>query len=346
MLLLTVRFSPDTLADALLSLFVIWTTAAIFFVVGVTCLPVDVPVPATELLPPFEDDYLPQTPATELLPPKFNGDDGLPTLATDLVPPPLPSDATESTSLELKRKNPLALFLINVYAVKNHTAEDDNDVLHNEIIDEVPKDVDEPLAVFLLVVEDKDEDHPVDLDEVAEDLKAEGFDIEKVQYHGQTRIVKVNLESAETLVDAAEIDSSLSNAIQRAAENSEKKSEEKAEEEKRDESKIEQAGKLMKVRRKRHVCLKCMVEEMKAKKFHKGGGGGCNGGCGGGGGYYPAQPVQVQPVYVVPVYGGGGGHKPGGYCNTCAQQQPHYQQGGGQAFAQASAQASASSYGK
>uniref|UniRef100_A0ABD2VT46 Uncharacterized protein n=1 Tax=Trichogramma kaykai TaxID=54128 RepID=A0ABD2VT46_9HYME len=289
---------------------VIWTTAAIFFVVGVTCLPVDVPVPATELLPPFEDDYLPQTPATELLPPKFNGDDGLPTLATDLVPPPLPSDATESTSLELKRKNPLALFLINVYAVKNHTAEDDNDVLHNEIIDEVPKDVDEPLAVFLLVVEDKDEDHPVDLDEVAEDLKAEGFDIEKVQYHGQTRIVKVNLESAETLVDAAEIDSSLSNAIQRAAENSEKKSEEKAEEEKRDESKIEQAGKLMKVRRKRHVCLKCMVEEMKAKKFHKGGGGGCNGGCGGGGGYYPAQPVQVQPVYVVPVYGGGGGHKP------------------------------------
>ena len=73
--------------------------------------------------------------------------DGLPTLATDLVPPPLPEETTKMTeddkALETRqaeeKKLPAILFLINVYALKNQTAEDANDVLHDDVMGEVPE---------------------------------------------------------------------------------------------------------------------------------------------------------------------------------------------------------------
>lgn len=79
---------------------------------------------------PPEDEYGP-IPVTDLMPPEM---DGGPTLATDLMPPPLPEEINE-------RKMPAMLFVINLIAVKNKTAEDSNDVLQNDIIDEVPSEV-------------------------------------------------------------------------------------------------------------------------------------------------------------------------------------------------------------
>lgn len=64
---------------------------------------------------------------TELLPPEV---DSGPTLATDLQPPPLPEQ-------KLRKDVPATLFVINVFAVKNKTAEDSNDVLQDDVIGEV-----------------------------------------------------------------------------------------------------------------------------------------------------------------------------------------------------------------
>lgn len=76
-------------------------------------------------------------------------DDG-PTLATDLVPPPLPSENdshipwldTELTPPEYSWENEeklAMLFLINIFALQNKTDEDSNDVLHDDISEEFGK---------------------------------------------------------------------------------------------------------------------------------------------------------------------------------------------------------------
>ena len=140
--------------------------------------------------------------------------------------------------------------------------------------------------MFLLVVEDEDEDHPVSLDEVARDLEEEGFNIEKVEKDGETRIVKVDLGSIETLMKIPnthdsdkDAKSTVSNAIDKVDSDVELIDDEQPP--------LEESNKLMKIRRKRHICLKCKLEELKASKYAGyGGGGGCGGGCGGGGGGY------------------------------------------------------------
>ena len=153
------------------------------------------------------------------------------------------------------------------------------------------------------------------------------------------------------------------NAIEQIiAEAAEKRAEEATEQPELDDS-----SKLMKVRRKRHLCLKCMLDEMKQYKHQSSGG--CGGGCGGGGGnYYQPQPVyqpvvlepvRVQPVIVQqpvqqrPYYPPPQPQpQPQPTCNVCGGGGGGYGgngggHGGGNSYAQASAQASASasSYG-
>ncbi|XP_058799323.1 uncharacterized protein LOC131668870 [Phymastichus coffea] len=298
---------------------IIATTVALF-TAGVMCLPMD--VPATDLLPP----KMLREPATDLLPAeKENGPvakwmptDNGPT--TDLMPSPLPEGMNE-------KKLPAMLFVINVFAVKNSTAEDSNDVLHSDVIEEVPSEVAVPLALFLLVLEDENENHPVSLDDVARDLEKEGFAVEKIVKNGETGLVKVDLDTFESTV---RIPQGNNNVIEH-------------------ETDIKDSGKLTSVRRKRHICLHCKLDELK-QKIHNKHSGGCNTCGGGGGGGYYAQPVYqpVQPVYqpVVhqPVYQPPPqqNYYPQQGCSTC-NGGGGYGNGGGNAYAQASAQASASS---
>lgn len=135
--------------------------------------------------------------------------------------------------------------------------------------------------MFLLVVEDDDEDTPVSLDEVARDLEAEGFTVERISKDGETRLIKVDLDSAETLV---KVDEQSRNTIEEIVKSG-GTTEEPA---------IEQDGKLMKMRRKRNACLSCKLAELKMKKFHQGGGG-CDGGCGGGN-YYQQRKAEDDCV--------------------------------------------------
>lgn len=96
-----------------------------------------------ELLPPKVDSV--PTLATDLMPPSVSAEmpeNNWP--ATDLVPPLLPEEDTHV------KRVPTTLFLINIYAVKNSTAEDSNDVLHDDVIEEVP---DESSGTLLLITE-------------------------------------------------------------------------------------------------------------------------------------------------------------------------------------------------
>lgn len=88
------------------------------------------PTLATDLMPPSESAEIPEK--------------NWP--ATDLLPPPLPEMKEESHQA---KKAPATVFLINIYAVKNSTAEDSNDVLHDDVIEEVP---DESSGTFLLIL--------------------------------------------------------------------------------------------------------------------------------------------------------------------------------------------------
>ncbi|XP_014214435.1 uncharacterized protein LOC106643707 [Copidosoma floridanum] len=331
-------------------------TAAIVFVAGVTCSPIDVTPPATELLPPKDDssqaiDFDSSTPATDLVAPDV---DMVPTLSTDLLPPKIDSESTYDTtgvasatadnpavpSVDLlppvppslaselspplpspKNKRPATLFLINVFAVKNRTAEDSNDVLHPVIMQEVPDDAtSEPLAMFVLVVEDEDENKPVSLDEVAKDLEAEGFIIEKIGKDGMTSLLKVNLDS---ILEKDDLDSR-KNTINRVKRDLARESE----------GEPEASGKLVTVRTKRHLLEKLL---------QKHGGYGCNGGCGGG--YYPQPPVYSPPVYAPPPPPR---PPPQPYCDPCQNGYGHGGNGGGNGYAsaQATAHATATSYGK
>lgn len=272
-------------------------TAAMLFVVGVASSPVYV-----------------TSPSRELLPPKVPHDT---TLATELMPPPEDQQAQQT---------PFTLFLINVFALKNVTAEDSNDVLQNDILKEVPDDISEPLAVFVLVVEADNETEPVSLDEMARDLVDEGFTVEKIGKDGETHLIKVDLNTFDS---NDELESNADRKI-------EGETEEKA-------SELEQYGKLMKLRRRRSVCVGCDLSRMKRHLHkHRHGYGYDSQPCLTCGGGYPSQPTYPRPQidYIQPQY-----PQP---CNTCGQNGGGgggYGQGNSNAYASASAQASASSYG-
>ncbi|XP_058799324.1 uncharacterized protein LOC131668871 [Phymastichus coffea] len=233
-----------------------WSTVVTIvtvFVASVTCLPMDIEAPATDLLPPKIGNE--PTIATDLLPPvdeygplsitelMTSEIDSGPTLATDLVPPPLPEDINE-------KKVPAMLFIINLIAVKNKTAEDSNDVLQNDFIDEVPDEVAVPLALFLLVVDDEDENSPVSLDEVAKDLEEEGFTVEKVVNNGETRLVKVDIDSVETTVRIPNKNNNFNNFL---------------EEENKNHISLKKSDKIMSVRRKRNIHLYSKLDELKKR---------------------------------------------------------------------------------
>lgn len=139
----------------------------------------------------------------------------------------------------------------------------------------------EPLSMFLLVVEDDDEDHPVSLDEVAKDLENEGFTVEKVVKDGETQLIKVDLESVESHIKVDE-NSTKDDVIEKIIEEAKEKKESDEKKESNEDHPLEESGKLTKLRRKRHICLKCKLDELKMKQTY--GGGGCSV-CGGGGSY-------------------------------------------------------------
>ncbi|XP_033224577.1 keratin, type I cytoskeletal 9-like isoform X2 [Belonocnema kinseyi] len=259
---------------------------------------------------------LPVSPDAEILPPSK---DVLPTLATELMPPPPPKDNGSE-------KSPV-LFLINLFGVKNQTS--DEEVLQDDILSEVP-DISEPLASILLVVGADDEDSPVSLEEVSKDLENEGFQVETLKgKDGEIKVIKVNialddLESTELSEENKDVLSTLRTKREAGQKNFER------------------------IRMKRHLCLKC--------KHGGGGNGGYGGGYGGGngvgGGYnqgYQGQHQGHQGHQGCSTCGGGYQPPPPPQptCNTCGG---GYQQGGGGSYSQSSAQASASSqsgsYGK
>lgn len=131
--------------------------------------------------------------------------------------------------------------------------------------------------MFLLVVEEDEEDKPVSLDDVARDLEDEGFVVEKIRKDGETRLIKVDLDSVESMAKVDESPMDKFYDVKKAIQSGEEK----------EEKPLEETGKLTSIRRKRHICLKCKLDELKQKKYggYGGGYGGCGGGCGGGGGY-------------------------------------------------------------
>lgn len=178
----------------------------------------------------------------------------------------------------------------------------------------------EPLATVLLVLED-DEDEakrqlPVDLDEFAEGLKDEGYNVDKIDHNGKTKVLRMKLakEQARNMVEAAS--------------------------KPRDDDET-------KYRRKRTACLKCGGGGRgwggggwggggyQGGGYYPSGGGGscttCGGGGyypsggGGGGGHYPSGGGGTVVVYYPSSGGGGGGHYPSGGGGGGG----HYPSGGG-----------------
>lgn len=109
-----------------------------------------------------------------------------------------------------------------------------------------------PFATIVLLVEKKNEQSPVKLEDVARDLEEEGFKVERIEKDGDTRVIKVDIEVPEAKVH----------------------------------KKIEDAkysilpSKYTQLRNKRSPCLNCMLHELKGKKY--GSKGGYKGGYGGG----------------------------------------------------------------
>ncbi|XP_031771701.1 cold shock protein 2 isoform X4 [Apis florea] len=196
------------------------------------------------------------------------------TLSTELKPPPYPQKEGEH----------YLLFVINLFGLKNISGETSDEVLENDLLQHVP-DLTDPLATLLLVIQvdenDEDTNESVDLDELAEDLnKEQGFNLEKLNYGGETAILRVKLskEEGEDIFPSK--------------------------------SKLE---KLKKIRNKRTLCLKCGGGGYGGGFGGGYGGGGgkpgcasgsCGGGYPGGGGVYPGGGGYYP--------GGGGGH-PGGH---------------------------------
>ncbi|XP_031771706.1 keratin, type II cytoskeletal 1 isoform X9 [Apis florea] len=224
------------------------------------------------------------------------------TLSTELKPPPYPQKEGEH----------YLLFVINLFGLKNISGETSDEVLENDLLQHVP-DLTDPLATLLLVIQvdenDEDTNESVDLDELAEDLnKEQGFNLEKLNYGGETAILRVKLskEEGEDIFPSK--------------------------------SKLE---KLKKIRNKRTLCLKCGGGGYGGGfgGGYGGGGGkpGCaSGSCGGGGypgGGYPSGGGGYPSGGGGYPSGGGGYPSGGGGCSTCFS--------GGNSYASASANANA-----
>ncbi|EFN79476.1 hypothetical protein EAI_12429, partial [Harpegnathos saltator] len=118
------------------------------------------------------------------------------TLPTDLQPPPIDEKEHHAT-----------VFVLNLYAVKNGSSNEPEEMYQNEIIEAVP-DILEPLATVLLVVENDEEEKEhllVDLDDFAEQLQGEGYKVDKINHNGMTKVLKLRLskEEAQNMVEAA-----------------------------------------------------------------------------------------------------------------------------------------------
>lgn len=83
--------------------------------------------------------------ATDLLPPEVKNGPVVEWMPSEKHQPEIPEEYKEKSidnNNDLnKKKVPAMLFVINVIAVKNSTAEDSNDVLHNDVIDQVPSEI-------------------------------------------------------------------------------------------------------------------------------------------------------------------------------------------------------------
>ena len=111
------------------------------------------------------------------------------------------------------------------------------------------------------------EDTPANLEEVTKDLENEGFKVETIKgKDGKVKLIKVDidlddLESSELSEDKKKEDETeISRILRKKRETGE-------------------TG-IQKIRMRRHLCLKCKLQELHQQKY---GNGGCgNGGCGGG----------------------------------------------------------------
>ncbi|XP_047353325.1 uncharacterized protein LOC124950535 isoform X3 [Vespa velutina] len=189
------------------------------------------------------------------------------TLSLDLVPPMIKDDDDKN----------ITLFIINLYAVRNHSGEASEEVLDNSLIEKMP-DIIGPLATIFLVVEEGEDEKPVDLDEMAKYMEKHGFKMDKIDESGETSVLRTEIADKE-------IDN-VKDILESTVDN----------------SSTEKLSKSKKYRARRMACHKC----------HGGGGGGGRGGGGGygggggGGSYqyydpYGGQTIGVIPVYVVPV---------------------------------------------
>ncbi|XP_016769932.1 heavy metal-associated isoprenylated plant protein 33 isoform X1 [Apis mellifera] len=233
------------------------------------------------------------------------------TLSTELKPPPYPQKEDEHYYM---------LFVINLFGVKNVSGETSDEIFENDVLHHVPQLTD-PLATLLLVIDidenDEDTDKVVDLDELADELGNEDFNVEKINYGGETKLLRLKLskEEGEGIFPSK--------------------------------SKLE---KLKKIRNKRTLCVKCggsgglgghsrvdaipVIIIPVAGGYPSGGGGYPSGGGGypsGGGGYPSGGGGYPSGSGGYP--SGGGGHPSGGGggCSTC----------GGSSYASASANANA-----
>ncbi|XP_016769934.1 H/ACA ribonucleoprotein complex subunit GAR1 isoform X3 [Apis mellifera] len=217
------------------------------------------------------------------------------TLSTELKPPPYPQKEDEHYYM---------LFVINLFGVKNVSGETSDEIFENDVLHHVPQLTD-PLATLLLVIDidenDEDTDKVVDLDELADELGNEDFNVEKINYGGETKLLRLKLskEEGEGIFPSK--------------------------------SKLE---KLKKIRNKRTLCVKCGGSGGLGGGYPSGGGGYPSGGGGypsGGGGYPSGGGGYPSGSGGYP--SGGGGHPSGGGggCSTC----------GGSSYASASANANA-----
>ncbi|XP_053979044.1 uncharacterized protein LOC128876592 [Hylaeus volcanicus] len=105
------------------------------------------------------------------------------TLATDLQPPPKPNDSE------------LVFYVVNVYGSKNSSDESSEGNLDTDLIEKVPRLTGSKATTFVVIeLDDSDEetDDPVDLDDLAFGLEIiEGFNVDKIEKNGETRLLKV-----------------------------------------------------------------------------------------------------------------------------------------------------------
>ena len=133
-----------------------------------------------------------------------------------------------------------------------------------------------PLSSILLVVEADDEDTPVSLEEVSKDLENEGFKVDTIKgKDGEIKVIKVDIDVddlalSESSEEKKEGNSDALTTLRKKREAGQKSFE--------------------RIRRKRHLCLKCKLNDLH-EKIHGHGQGGGYGGYGGcptgncGGGY-------------------------------------------------------------